>query len=273
MFANLPAAPTNNTQPSNLHDNHPDMKPMNSSNSVAKTSSLRFTKAAALTVALVSALVPAVQAAPIVVETNSFSLGLSTLNIQNNVLIVHRSTEPLGLAQLASLTTQLTKGANTATGWWDGVANGLTGAIRSSNAAATAAQNLKGVGVMINEFGGAPIYTTFHGVAVGQFDVLVAFAWEGDADLSGTIDATDQFLLDNNADNHTTGWLNGDFAYAGIVDATSQFLLDNAVALGASAGPPLAADKVTAAPEPGSMALLAVGAIGLLGRRRKTCQN
>ena len=273
MFANSSTSTKTTAHPSNLHDIHPDMKPMNSSNFVAKIPSLRFAKAAALTVALASALVPAVQATPIVVETNSFSLGLSTLNIQNNVLIVHRSTEPLGLAQLASLTAQLTQGANTGAGWWDGVANGSTGAIRSSNAAATAAQTLKGVGVMINEFGGSPVYTTFHGVAVGQFDVLVAFTWEGDADLSGIIDPTDQFLLDNNADNHTTGWLNGDFAYAGIVDPTSQFLLDNAVSLGASAGPPLAADKVTAAPEPGSMALLAVGAIGLLGRRRKTCQN
>ena len=274
MFANSSTSTKTTAHPSNLHDIHPDMKPMNSSNSVAKIPSLRFTKAAALTVALASALVPAVRATPIVVEVNSFSMANnSTLNIQNNVLIVHQSTEVAGLATLATMTAELTKGINSNTGWWDGVGNGSGGAIRSSNAAATSGTLSKGVGVMINEFEGTQFYTTFHGVTVGQFDVFASFTWEGDADLSQLIDPTDQFLLDNNADNHTTGWLNGDFLYAGVVDPTSQFLLDNAVANGAAGGPPLAPDKLATAPEPGSMALLAVGAIGLLGRRRKSCQN
>jgi hypothetical protein len=81
-----------------------------------------------------------------------------------------------------------------------------------------------------------------------------------------------------------TGWQYGDFNYDGVVDGSDFSLIDNTfnqiTATGAS---PLAiiggsanltaspADTISAAnvPEPTTLGLLGIGAIGLLGRRRR----
>ena len=247
------------------------MKSLYSSNRLVNLAFRLPVKSCVLAVAIAAVTTPVVSATQIVVETNAFSIApFSTLDIQNNVLIIHDATPASGAAMLAQVTSELTLGINlAASGWWNGNGDATGGSIRSTNAAATFATFTKGVGVLKNEFAGSPIYTTFFGVAVGMNDVLVRYAWEGDADLSGTIDATDQFLIDNGAANNLTGWLNGDFDYSNAIDATDQFLLDNAVTAGADSNPPFAgASKAGVVPEPGSLALLAIGALGVLGRRR-----
>lgn len=247
------------------------MKSLNSSNRLVNLAFRLPVKSCVLAVAIAAVTTPVVRATQIVVETSAFSIApFSTLDIQNNVLIIHDATPASGAAMLAQVTSELTLGINlAASGWWNGNGDATGGSIRSTNAAATFATFTKGVGVLKNEFAGSPIYTTFFGVAVGMNDVLVRYAWEGDADLSGTIDATDQFLIDNGVANSLTGWLNGDFDYSNAIDATDQFLLDNAVTAGADSNPPFAgASKAGVVPEPGSLALLAIGALGVLGRRR-----
>lgn len=241
----------------------------------AKPSSLRLSGAAILAISLSVSIIPASRAA-IVVVVSTFSMAPnSTLNIQGNALIVRNANPGAAAATLAQVTAKLTLGINLAnSGYWDGVGNATGGAIQSSTAALTAGSFTKGVGVMVNEFSGSPIYADFFGVPVGINDVLVRYTWEGDADLSGLVDATDQFLLDNAVANSLTGWFNADLDYSGAVDATDQFLLDNAVANGAGSNPPLVGGKDGAlVPEPGSVALLAVGTLGLLGRRRSISKN
>jgi hypothetical protein len=58
--------------------------------------------------------------------------------------------------------------------------------------------------------------------------VLVKFTYFGDADLSGSIDATDYSLIDNGYIYQLSGWINGDFDYSGSIDATDYALIDNA---------------------------------------------
>ncbi|HWP39283.1 MAG TPA: hypothetical protein VNL70_00055, partial [Tepidisphaeraceae bacterium] len=97
----------------------------------------------------------------------------------------------------------------------------------------TAGSFLYGLGVILNDLaqvgGTGPIYTDFAGISglVGN-EVLVKFTYFGDADLSGSIDATDYSLIDNGYVNSLTGWLNGDFDYSGSIDATDYALIDNA---------------------------------------------
>jgi hypothetical protein len=102
--------------------------------------------------------------------------------------------------------------------------------------------------------------------------VSAAIALAGDANLDGTVNFTDIALLAPNLGT-TSGmtWANGDFNGDGAVNFTDVAML--APNLGKSvwtSGPSFAmgAHVVTAAPEPASLALLALGGMLILPRRR-----
>jgi len=75
-----------------------------------------------------------------------------------------------------------------------------------------------------------------------------------------------------------SGWQNGDFNYDGVVNGSDYTLIDNAFN---SQGTQIAAEIATptaqiagsgatsAVPEPTTLGLLGIGAISLLGRRRR----
>ena len=187
------------------------------------------------------------------------------LDLTNNDM-VGRSTSAGKLADLARINNQLKVGLAEASGnFWTG--NGIS----SSTAASTAGGTLTAVGAILNDFAQAglppgPIYTDFSGVTVGATDILMKYTYFGDADLSGVVDGTDYFLIDQAFSSGLLngGWLNGDFSYDGKVDGTDYFLIDNAFgaqtgALGLSA---------SAVPEPSIVALLAMAG-GLLAQRRR----
>ncbi|MEI8196823.1 MAG: dockerin type I domain-containing protein, partial [Phycisphaerae bacterium] len=136
---------------------------------------------------------------------------------------------------------------------------------------------------------------TFAGQSVLASDVLVAYTIAGDTSLKGYIDASDFAQIDaawlkvqNGTPNSGFDWINGDFNHDGKVDPTDFALIDAAYTLqnGHLAAGILAADQLRFAgttfdrvyqaalgsaspiPEPTSLGLLALGALGLLARRR-----
>ncbi|WP_428939200.1 hypothetical protein [Fontivita pretiosa] len=149
------------------------------------------------------------------------------LDLNNNSLIVSA-----GDASITSGITGLIKTALENGGNFDWLGPGI-GSTQANVQNTTAGSFLYGLGVVLNDLaqvgGSGPIYTDFAGVSglVGT-EVLVKFTYFGDADLSGSIDATDYSLIDNGYVNTLSGWINGDFDYSGVIDATDYALIDNA---------------------------------------------
>jgi autotransporter-associated beta strand protein len=207
-----------------------------------------------------------------------------TLNIGSNALDIssQASTPAAALAQV----TQWVK---------SGSANNWTGTGITSSAAASDSSHLTGVGVIINDVSGSPLYgtngtisSTFDGATPNDGDILVKYTYYGDTNLDGAVDGTDYSIVDNSYNmehfvngvptTHISGWYNGDFNYDGVVDGSDYTLMDNAFnQQGASLGVnplalvanPTAQIGGSAVPEPASLSVIAIGASALLGRRRR----
>jgi hypothetical protein len=231
-------------------------------------------KAGALTLSANAAVTLANTGATKVAQFNSISDNVtSTLNVTNNALVIQHGT-------LSTVFSQIQQGF--AGGTWQG-----SGGITSSTAAGDSTY-LTAVGVILNDTGanigsstGTPIYTSFDGAAVTDGEILVAYTYYGDANLSGSIDGSDYSLIDNGYNSHLTGWANGDFNYDGVVDGSDYTLIDNdynmqgGSLVAASAG--LIAGNTeqiaggsggAAVPEPTTLGLIGIGTVRLLGRRR-----
>ncbi len=115
-----------------------------------------------------------------------------------------------------------------ANGYNNGAWNG-TGGIFSSVAAANST-HLTAVGVIQNNQGGSPLFTSsnFDGITPGASDILVAYTYDGDANLSGAVNGLDYSRADSGSLNGLTGWFNGDFNYDLSVNGSDYTLLDNA---------------------------------------------
>ena len=111
----------------------------------------------------------------------------------------------------------------------------------------------------------------------------------GDINLDGTVNVQDLAILAANYRKQVTGgWLQGDFNNDGVVDVQDLALLaanyrqsyasdvvPDYAGFDAAAIQVLSQAGLTVAPEPGAIALLACGLIGLLAyarRRRTLCQ-
>jgi len=143
------------------------------------------------------------------------------------------------------------------------------------------------VGVILNDgglYGDGTSAPLWHGQSVTSTDVLVAFTYAGDADLNGLIDGIDYALTDNGFNSNLSGWFNGDFDYNGVVNGDDYFVLDSNLGRQGAAFPTsggVAGDSalaladegfkggVSVVPEPASIGLMSLGAIGLLGRRSR----
>ena len=165
---------------------------------------------------------------PSVLVTSALSiLGTGKLDMTNNELIFHSSAANR-VGDLASLTSLLASGAsfNNFPTYWAG--SGI-----DSSTAAGDHNFITGVGIMLNDGGNlttlGPTYTTtFGGQTVSNTDILVRYTYYGDADLNGTVNATDYTLVDNGFNMGLTGWVNGDFNYDQLVNGDDYTLMDNA---------------------------------------------
>jgi len=194
-----------------------------------------------------------------------------TVDIGSNYLVARNGN-------LATITNQIKSGLNLAQGGhWDG--NGIT-------SSAAAKDNRTAIGsAMASQLG----VTTF-GEAnnLSGSAVLVRYTWWGDCNLDGVVDIeNDFFWWSNGYLGGGTRWLYGDFNYDGVVDIENDFFwwsngyLSQSIPLPTAPGntpesgdlPSLVAEAGLgaapgAAPEPGTLTLLALGGLGVLRLRR-----
>jgi len=205
------------------------------------------------------------------------------LDLNNNSLI-------LNTASLSTVTGLIKTGLENGGNFdWGGPGIGSNKAAQQNT---TAGSFLYGLGVILNDLaqvgGSGPIYTTFAGETLAGNEVLVKFTYFGDADLSGSIDATDYSLIDNGYVNSLSGWINGDFDYSGSIDATDYALIDNAYVnqsgplaeamiaehtklFGGEYVAALRAVQSGVIPEPASLWLLAL--VGWSAKRPRRCRS
>jgi fibronectin-binding autotransporter adhesin len=217
-----------------------------------------------------------------VLVTLSLNVNSNTFDMTNNDMILTS-----GGAGLATITQEIAQGRNGGTSIWSGTAGGIT----SSAAAATPTKTA--LGVILNDDPnnpGHPLVTTFDGQPTSDGDVLVKYTFVGDANLDGVINATDYMQIDNGFSSQSggsplSGWINGDFNYDGKINGDDYTLIDNAFNTqgstsfaSVSAGPAnmiagntdqIAGAGISAVPEPATLGLLSIAAMGMVGRRKR----
>jgi hypothetical protein len=156
------------------------------------------------------------------IRTDGLSLDPgATLDLSSGSLIL-QSTAANKVGDLAKVSGLI--GSGRRAGAWDG--KGII-----SSVAAVQPNRLTGLSVIVNDRGnGTKVTSTLAGENVDVNTVLVKYTWNGDADLTGKIDADDYFLIDIGFATHLHDYRNGDFDFNGSVDADDYFLIDRAFA-------------------------------------------
>ncbi len=185
------------------------------------------------------------------IQARSLTIGGTTdnwtarLDLGNSSLVVAAPTVGGGSAaqaQARRIANQIKSGLN-GTGLWQGM--GITSSVADAYDNMPGNDPLYALGVIQNNAAiggvgdgttddvttGNELYTSFHTLTVGLNDTLVMFTYFGDADLSGLIDSTDYFLINQGLALGLTGWVNGDFDCNGVIDGTDYSLINLALAL------------------------------------------
>jgi len=108
------------------------------------------------------------------------------------------------------------------------------------------------------------------------------YTYGGDANLDGKINVDDYGHIDTSVPLGIAGWFNGDFNYDGKVNVDDYGIIDFNIGIqgapffnaggagGASAASGLSG--VSAVPEPATLSVLGIAAMGLAARRRRAAK-
>jgi PEP-CTERM motif len=194
----------------------------------------------------------------------SLSVGANgTFDVNNNHVIIDYGSGPDPIASIAALLKTGYNGGN-----WNGLGGIISTAAQLNNA--TPGSLLYGLGYADSADPGNP-------AKLASGTIEIAYTLLGDANLSGVVDGTDFGIVAANFNKGVTGWDQGDFNYDNVVDGRDFGDLAanfNKGASGAAAWQALeafaAANGLLAdVPEPTSIGLVALGACGLMARRRR----
>jgi hypothetical protein len=180
------------------------------------------------------------------------------LDLANNDAILQSSAANKS-ADFARLYSQVKQGFNS--GDWQG--RGISSATAAANASADT-----GVAVVDNALLG---YTNFSGQPVTADSILLKYAYYGDIDQNGQVDADDLTVFASNFGRAAGATqVDGDIDFNGAVNADDLTVFANNFNKGV--GNPLMAGGIQAVPEPGTLALAGLGVALVLVRVRARCQ-
>lgn len=186
-------------------------------------------------------------------KVNSVNFFGGSFNLADQDLVIdYATTSPLAGVKAALLSAY-------ASGSWNG-----TGLTSSAATAAAASANKTALGY--GEAAALGLSGSFSGQSFTGDAVLVRYTYAGDATLDGKVNTQDFNMLAGGFGSGTV-WTAGDFNYDSAVTSADFALL--AANYGLSIAPPAGAALGAVVPEPTTLSLLAMGAVGLLGRRRQ----
>ncbi len=191
-----------------------------------------------------------------VLQTKNITFGASgLLDLSNHDLIIS------GGQTLASVRSLVASGLGTGT--WNGT-QGITSSTAAADGTTFGYATAGSLGV-----------STFDGLPVVSTDILVKYTYLGDATLDGKVDLNDLNTVLNNLGTTSSLWINGNFDGAATIDLNDLndvlnhlgVVVPTNVSAVSVATALLAGFTPSAAPEPASLSVLAMGG-GMLLRRR-----